>query len=178
MGKNGISYPRNVNKLVDDFSVSKDELCSHFLLADKIKADNKLKELQYRIITSIYNTNVLLEKKKLSKTAICDFCSIERQNLYHLFYDCSIISKFWHELELYWKNKTKNQISLTRKDVILGNTQFSDLLNLVLLLAKCYIHKSKISNVKPKLEMLVATLRDKYFMEKTCLYRECSRSSR
>ena len=40
------------------------------------------------------------------------------------------------------------------------------LLNLVILLAKYYIHKSKISIVKPKFEIFVATLRDKYFIER------------
>lgn len=65
MQNQGITLPSNSNKLINDFNLQgEEELHSFFQLMHKVKADNKLKDLQYRILTSIYNTNVLLERKK------------------------------------------------------------------------------------------------------------------
>ena len=165
MNNQEMSFPTSMNKLRGDFNISQQDMYLFYSLAHKIKAENVLKELQYRIITFTYNTNCLLFKKKLCNTVFCDFCLIEEESIYHLFYDCDVVSRFWKTLESYWQRNTKMQISLTRRDVILGNTIFSNVLNLILLLGKFYIHKSKISKIKPKLELFIPTLRDRYYIE-------------
>ena len=90
MNKQGISLPVNANKIMEDLNASREGMFSFYSLAHKIKADNKLKELQYRILTFTYNTNCLLFKKKLCSTVFCDFCAVERETVYHLYYDCTV----------------------------------------------------------------------------------------
>ena len=171
MDKQGISLPVNANKIMEDLNASREGMFSFYPLAHKIKADNKLKELQYRILTFTYNTNCLLFKKKLCSTVFCDFCAVERETVYHLYYDCTFVSCFLKQVEIFWRNNTQTHLSLSRKDIILGNTSFSDLLNLVILLEKSYIHLSKISSTKPKFELFIPTLRDRYSIEKSIFFK-------
>ena len=61
--------------------------------------------------------------------------------------------------------KYKNANIFDKKERHLRKHQFSKSVNLILLLGKSYIHKSKISKIKPKLELFIPTLRDRYYIE-------------
>lgn len=56
----GISWPTAANKLMQDFSLNEKELSSIYNLPHRITRDTKLKDLQFRIVNYIYNTNELL----------------------------------------------------------------------------------------------------------------------
>ena len=74
MDTSGITMPSFSNKLINDFRLNgEEELQSFFKLMYATKADNRSLELQYRILTGIYNTNVLLERKKIKNKTECDF---------------------------------------------------------------------------------------------------------
>ena len=63
---------------------------------------------------------------------MCDFCKTEEETIYHLFYECRIIRGFWTQMEKFWTKKTKYTINITKKDVILGNENFPEILNFII----------------------------------------------
>ena len=166
MLNNGINWPSSKEKLLTNFAIDENELGSYFLLMHTIGAENRIKELQYRILTSIYNTNVLLVKKKLKDTCSCDFCQTKSETLNHLFYQCPVTESFWKNLEIYLSTKLNSTYSFSLKDVILGNHSFPDIVNVILLQAKYFIHKSKLTLSRPLLDIFLHTLQKHFDIEK------------
>ena len=81
------------------------ELKDLYALTYKVTTNPKLRELQYRISTGIYNTNVILKRKKIIESALCEFCGKKDQDVYHLFFDCEIIQVFWARILDYYNQK-------------------------------------------------------------------------
>ena len=146
-------WPASKERLMRDFCLDENKWCSYFVLLHKLKTENKVKDLQYRILTFIYNTNVLLVKKKIKDSNLCDFCKTDIETLYHLFYNCPFVKSFWTNLETVFKSKLSCNILLSIKEVILGDEGYPELVNVILLYAKYYIHKSKLNLARPCLDV-------------------------
>ena len=88
--------------------------------------------------------------------------------MYHLFYQCEYSQKFWTNLKSYWKTKTGENLELCLKDIIIGNSNFSALLNYLIILGKFHIfYKSKLELTIPRWESFVNLITEKYQMEQT-----------
>ena len=122
------------------------ELKDLYALTYKVTTNPKLRELQYRISTGIYNTNVILKRKKIIESALCEFCGKKDQDVYHLFFDCEIIQVFWASILDYYNQKMNSIYSLNKKDVILGNLSFPKILNFIILIGKLVIHLCHIKS--------------------------------
>ena len=83
----GITLPSYSSKWINAFNIQYEELYFYFQLLHDIKADNKTKDLQYRILTGIYNTNVLLTRKRIKNNLLCDFCLKETETVDHFFFN-------------------------------------------------------------------------------------------
>ena len=142
------------------------ELRELYSLPYKVTTNPKLRDLQYRICTSIYNTNVILKRKKIKDSALCELCKTKDQDVYHLFFNCEIISDFWLKVTNYFNLKMNSSFDLSRKDVILGNPTFPKILNFVILIGKLNIHLRHVKLGNSSLKGFVVLLRDKYNMEK------------
>ena len=119
--------------------------------------DNKIKELQYKILHRYIPTNKLLFQMGKITTNKCTFCEIYTETIEHLFFECHFVRNIWFELEHRLHLVEDVKICLTASDVLLcynmyGN-QSSNLqtvnINTVLLYVKNYIWECKIVNVKP-----------------------------
>ena len=162
----GITLPSYSSKWINAFNIQYEELYFYFQLLHDIKADNKTKDLQYRILTGIYNTNVLLTRKRIKNNLLCDFCLKETETVDHLFFQCTIVKDFWRKVEFYWNTHTNHNILLTLKEVILGSKGSPNILNYFLLLAKRHIHISKIKGSKPCIDLFITLLKNIYEIEK------------
>ena len=158
--------PSYSSKWINAFNIQYEELYFYFQLLHDIKADNKTKDLQYRILTGIYNTNVLLTRKRIKNNLLCDFCLKETETVDHLFFQCTIVKDFWRKVEFYWNTHTNHNILLTLKEVILGSKGSPNILNYFLLLAKRHIHISKIKGSKPCIDLFITLLKKIYEIEK------------
>ena len=128
------------NQLIESLQLqAKKELRELYSLPYKVTTNPKLRDLQYRICTFIYNTNVILKRKKIKDSALCELCKTKDQDVYHLFFDCKIISDFWLKVTNYFNLKMNLNFDLSRKDVILGNPTFPKILNFVILIGKLKI---------------------------------------
>ena len=60
---------------------------------------------QYKLLNNILFTNTKLFKIGLIESEQCSFCTIiYKEDLYHLFYDCSYSRAFWNRFCNWWTN--------------------------------------------------------------------------
>lgn len=57
-------------------------------ISDKNCLNNKVKEVTFKIAHGIYPSKSVFEIFQLDIDYSCDFCSIERESIVHLFYNC------------------------------------------------------------------------------------------
>ena len=161
-----VAFPSMSSKLSEDFDLDDETLQSYYMLPHKITTEVKLKEFQYKVMNFLVNTNLLLKRKHLIVTDLCDFCQKEIENMYHLFYGCGQLKSFWQSLQEYWKSKTSEIVLLTLKDIILGNTTFPNILNYFILMAKYFIFKSKLETKYPNFCIFKSIILSQYEFEK------------
>lgn len=162
------TLPTGAIKLKEHYLMSDEELMKHYRLMFKIALEPKLREFQYKQLHFILNTNLLLKKKNIVESEKCEFCNTENETIYHLFYNCIVVKTFWSKVAKYWIEVTKNtKLELKEKDIILGNLEFSDLLNFVVILGKSYIFITKNKKTCPQFEEFIVLLKDKYKLEES-----------
>ena len=50
----------------------------------------------------------------------CTFCNASPETREHLFYLCKYAKEFWEQFEEFWMSITKQNVSLSLKDIIVG----------------------------------------------------------
>lgn len=138
--------PNSVKKWQNQINFSAEFQWSKILnLPFKITNDTSLRWLQLRINHRILGTNYLLFKMNISDTESCTFCKEDKETIQHLFFDCTLVSNFWKNLESLLKCKCGLlQLQLLKNDILFGNIKFDIVLNQLLLHAKKYIFHSKV----------------------------------
>ena len=97
------------------------------------------------LIGAIYSlNNILFTNPKLIKIGLlesekCSFCTIYKEDLYHLFYDCSYVRTFWKRFCNWWSNLLSENLSSSLKDIIVGILNRKDILNYLIILGKLCI---------------------------------------
>ena len=84
-----------------------------------IKYDNFAKWLQFQIIRNSIFTNDRVSKFKPQVGEKCDFCALETENSYHLFYQCYVSQQFWVQVKLYLL-KFNIYLPVTRLPILFG----------------------------------------------------------
>lgn len=59
----------------------------------------KLRTFQFKLLHRRLATNDFLQRINLSNTNLCSFCQCEVETLIHLFWSCTIISRFWQSFK-------------------------------------------------------------------------------
>ena len=101
----------------------------------------------------------------------CTFCHIEKENIQHLFWHCTVTYSFWTEFEsdLNEKCSTVKDLRLNEQLVIFGCDKYvrtDDVFDLLLLLAKKYIYTCKMTKDLPLYTHFLAILKNRYYIEK------------
>ncbi len=86
----------------------------------------------------------------------CTFCDSQPETVLHLFWHCVHTRKLWQDICQFIVNFIHNDFELFFKDVLFGIFTFEKqygniyfLCNLIILLAKYFIHKCKVMKVTP-----------------------------
>ncbi len=86
----------------------------------------------------------------------CTFCDSQPETVLHLFWHCVHTRKLWQEIWQFIVNCIYNDFELFFKDVLFGifttEKQYGNIyfpFNLIILLAKYFIHKCKVMKVTP-----------------------------
>ena len=112
-------------------------------LAHLLPVNNKVKELQYKILFRFVATNKLLYQIKIKNTPNCPICEIDTHSIEHLFFECKQTKTFWRRLTDLWNNQNNMNIVLTVKDILLGfklqEMKLYQPPNIIILLSKSFV---------------------------------------
>ena len=120
------------------------------MLAHTLPVENKIKDMQYKILFRFLPTSKLLYKMKKRNTPNCLWCLTEVHTIEHLFYNCVKVKCFWLKLCDALGRICKIEYPFLKlRDIILGY-KFVNILenrevNTIILQAKYYIFKSHIN---------------------------------
>jgi len=128
--------------------------------------DTKLRTFQYKYVTRILPTNVLLYKCKLSNSSLCDFCNMHTETLKHLFWECHHIQHFWSRLKTYLCGKNM-VFNMDYKVISFGSNKdhSQHILDFIILLAKYFIFKSKLEKSVPNYMNVIKYLKERKTIE-------------
>lgn len=112
-------------------------------------------------------TNRLLQLMGLSDSDSCTFCHISIETISHLFWECHHIDSFWRSLKQ-WINTNFRDVFMnwSKSDTILGNRAVNKQSNILLLLAKQFIFKSKLKKHLPNLDNFKPVLKSYILSER------------
>ncbi len=98
----------------------------------------------------------IVSKFNISINVNCTFCDSQPETALHLFWHCVHTRKLWQDICQFIVNFIHNDFELFFKDVLFGIFTFEKqygniyfLCNLIILLAKYFIHKCKVMKVTP-----------------------------
>ena len=136
-----------------------------FTLANKISYDNRIKEMQYKILHQYIPTNKLLCKMKKIDSVKCTFCSLYCEDIYHLFYAYLVVKEIWFFIEKICNDRLNVTHKFTCCDILLGFmtetlSAVNITINRLILYGKYYILQCKYNLLKPSTEGFLLALRN------------------
>ena len=136
-------------------------------------SDTNLMWFQIRITHRIISTNSFLYKIGVLANDKCSFCKNESEDIIHLYWSCDIVKQFWRDFDEWICQKTGVILELRPADVFFGKFEAPRILNLMICLGKFHIHKRRLKNVKPNLEVVKKEILDYYNIEKYIFAKNC-----
>lgn len=111
---------------------------------------NKQRETTYKLLHRCYPFKY---KLRLLQDTSCTFCEYGLETATHLFRACPITTSFWKHCVKYIHCKITSQFIFHYKDMLFGYYTKDDdkyfIINVLIILAKYYIHKTKFCGRKP-----------------------------
>ena len=136
----------------------------------KIK-EVKLKWFQIRLCYNILVTNSILKKMGIRNSDMCTFCHNEKESVQHYLWYCVFSQYFWRELETFLKENCETclNVKFNIELVLFGNDDITftdEIFVQIILLAKYFIYRCRIHEIKPSLQHFLKDLRNTYKVEK------------
>ena len=127
-----------------------------------LKVENKVKDLQYKIIHCCVTTNSMLYNMKIKAYNTCDWCHFQKETIEHLFVECHIIKNLWLGIQNILNQKYNFRKSLSTYDILFGineqeNRTVNDV-NIIIIQVKFYIWRAKMKKEWPKFHTLKQNL--------------------
>ena len=116
--------------------------------------NTKLQNFQFKFLHRITATNSFLFKCGLKETEICTFCTETKDNLLHLFWECTYSKIVWFSLVNVLENCAVNLQYLYAPNIILGIMNPLDqdnTINHVILILKYCLYKSRCLGDRPSI---------------------------
>ena len=162
---NKAKYPNSFKTLSADLEFS-NPLQEVFSIPYSVASETYVWSFQYKLLNNILFTNAKLFRIGLIESEKCSFCTIYKEDLYHLFYGCSYSRAFWNRFCNWWTNLRGEHLSLSLKDVMVGILKRNDLLNYLIILGKLCIWECRRNKSLPKLNIFLQKVEAKQETEK------------
>ena len=137
-----------------------------FSLPIAVNCNNKLKDLQFKILHRIFPSYQFLYKVKKVESPKCVFCEIYDESLEHLFANCAIIKTFWLRMLTLWNVFQGSALKLCNKDILLGfdieDPAKSYTLNLLILYGKMFIVRCRMEKLDLNVHMFIRYVMSHY----------------
>ena len=160
-----VKLPNMSKKLISDFDIS-NSLEEIYSLPQTVASETYIWSFQYRVLNYILYTNSKLFKIDLSLNDKCTFCGSSKEELYHLFFECSHAQIFWRTFSSWWFELVKENITVSLKDIILGLLNSTDIINYVIILGKLCIWECRKAGIYPDLNIFLKKVKIKFETEK------------
>ena len=140
-----------------------------FLLPHQYIIVNKIKEVLFKIVHRYYPSKANICTFFPTVCNICTFCGCEGETIEHVFVDCPLVASFWFHLQRFISQKIKKNISLRKFEILLTVTEPNlsanekYVINLIIILAKYYLHKMIWQSSKPSFYNFKITDLKKYW---------------
>ena len=120
----------------------------------------------YRVLV----TNSVLLSMKVTDTNKCNFCSTEKDSIYHYLWQCTHAQSFWDDFVNFLKEKCPNCTRLCVTDMLVlfgvDSTITTDIgFDFILLHAKFFIYKCRFNKTKPRLQTFLQQLKQTYAID-------------
>ena len=158
-------HPNGFKTLSADLELS-NSLQEVFSIPYTTARESYVWSFQYKILNKIMFTNTKLFKIGFIESDKCSFCKIYKEDLYHLFYDCSYARSFWDTFNIWWSDLRGENLRLTLTDVIVGLFDNNSLLNYLIILGKLTIWECRRNNSLPKFYLFLHKVEAKKETEK------------
>ena len=126
------------------------------MLPHMILQDNKVIEMQFKIIHRIIGNNRLLYKIGKSRSPNCDLCHMYVEDIEHIFYNCMIAKNFWFDVLTRWNTFTGENVKINAQNILLGlvfdQEEICKALNMLILYGKKFIYTCKMNVCTPTFE--------------------------
>ena len=156
--------PNMSKKLISDFDIS-NSLEEIYSLPKTVASETYIWSFQYRVLNYILYTNSKLFKIDLSLNDKCTFCGSSKEELYHLFLECSHAQIFWKTFSSWWFELAKENITMTLKDIILGDLNRTDIVNYLTILGKLCIWECRKAGIYPDFNIFLKKVKIKFETE-------------
>ena len=118
-----------------------------------------------------------MAKYKTTQDELCSFCKTYPESIEHLFWDCKFVKTFWTRLNEKLKTKCKHthNLTLNKNIVILGvdrNIKTDLVLDLIILLSKSYIYRSKVNKKLPNIREFGVILQTRSKIERIISFKQ------
>ena len=132
-----------------------------------------LQWFQCRLNYRKLGTNNLLHKMKIKQSNLCCYCKEKPETVFHLFCECEKVKSFWIDFIKYLQDGDLKIEVLSNVEKIFGNKLFDDTLNTILILARNFIFKHRISEKIPTIQRFIVKLKDHYETEHAIARKDC-----
>ena len=124
--------------------------------------------MNYSIIT-----NCQRFKWKKRDDALCTFCQLEDENLYHLLLNCNVSKNIWNVVQENICERTGIRIQFSHQQILLGITDFeyNEMYNHIFTIVKQYLYATRCMNVKPNAIAIVKKIDNDIETEKIIAYK-------
>lgn len=150
---NNIFYPfiYNPNNVSQHFS--KQEKNKIRTTYPKLPIPPKAKEIHYKILSGLYPSSDFIHTRFGYDKDFCCFCNVDTESTDHLFFECIYSLTFWEDVHFWLISKVPLFTDFTKKNIIFGiirkEKKYDLLLNVIIILGKCFIQKCKFIKCKP-----------------------------
>uniref|UniRef100_A0A3P9M210 Reverse transcriptase domain-containing protein n=1 Tax=Oryzias latipes TaxID=8090 RepID=A0A3P9M210_ORYLA len=124
-------------------------------LPQKYFITNKIRAISFKILHKVYPVKQFFTKFKKDLDINCSFCHSSPETVPHLFWYCSFTQLFWKDVIHFIRTHLCVDYRLFYEHIIFGNFTQEKLnadkmyvVNLLIIMAKHFIHKCKYSNKK------------------------------
>ena len=154
--------------------IAEEDWSQIFMLPRTLPVDNKMRELQYKIIMRYIPTNYLLHKMRIVNSQLCTFCNLYPETIDHLFFYCTEVKSTWLYVLSKFQAVTSRNICPTMKQFVLGlykdnQDDLTKSLNVIILFMKQYIMSCRYENNSITPQGFINLCRSKVLLYKTLL---------
>ena len=144
--------------------LSEQEFITNICNINKLTINVKLRSFQYRLLTHGIIMNIQLKNYGIKEHNLCTFCTEHKESIIHLFCECKETKILWDFV------KQKCEIAMLDPKKIIMNritTPVNSVENMIVLITKHYIYRTKCKNEKPSKRALEQYIKEIEIIEET-----------